>query len=332
MATTQSSDMKGFKRDWIFRVQVPNLEKNEVVYVVGNLPELGAWNHNQAILMSQEHNSRRESPALSDNNSSEDFYNDDGCEGTATDSIFDSEENFRDGRIFSQKVALPVDVDIEFRYFIAVICQSNSTKNSAKTMIIRRWETHMTPRIISKNIPSNFDNDILPEPDKFGYHNNYYKVERGWLTDETVIQFKLFNNPIKLWKNRLQNRKVHIKMTPVNLVRHNSVELQQFGGDCVDDSLSMDTQDIIDQPAFTSITEIAVMNDEEAKFKSQEQFGRPYNEDEFVIFNVAVRYTDTIVSFHVERFFIKASYTQLCENHWLEFIACVACDFDNVYR
>lgn len=59
--------------------------------------------------------------------------------------------NFRDGRIFSQKVALPVDVDIEFRYFTAVICQSNSTKNSAKTMIIRRWETHMIPRIISKN-------------------------------------------------------------------------------------------------------------------------------------------------------------------------------------
>lgn len=47
-------------------------------------------------------------------------------------------------------------------------------------------------------------------------------------------------------------------MTPVNLVRHNSLELQQIGGDCVDDSLSMDTQDIVDQPAFTSITEIAV--------------------------------------------------------------------------
>jgi len=47
-------------------------------------------------------------------------------------------------------------------------------------------------------------------------------------------------------------------MTPVNLLRYNSLELQQFGGDCVDDSLSMDTQDIIDQPTFTSITEIAV--------------------------------------------------------------------------
>lgn len=49
---------------------------------------------------------------------------------------------------------------------------------------------------------------------------------------------------------------VHLQMTPVNLVRHNSLELQQFG-ECPDDSLSMDTQDIVDQPAF-SITEIAV--------------------------------------------------------------------------
>ncbi|XP_011162338.1 glycerophosphocholine phosphodiesterase GPCPD1 [Solenopsis invicta] len=279
--------MRGSKRDWVFRVQVPNLEKNEVVYVVGNLPELGAWNHNQAIQMTQEHSSPRESPILLDNSNSGDFYSEDG--DNAADGIFEE-----DGRIFSQKVALPIDANIEFRYFVAVICQSNGTKNSAKTLIIRRWETHMTPRSIRKNTPSNFDNDTLPDPDKFGYHNNYCKIERGWLTDETVIQFKLFNNPIKLWKNRLQNKKVHIKMTPVNLVRHNSLELQQFGGDCIDDSLSMDTQDIVDQPAFTSITEIAVMDDEEARFTFQEQFGRPYNENDFLIFNVAVRYPETI--------------------------------------
>ncbi|XP_032674254.1 glycerophosphocholine phosphodiesterase GPCPD1-like isoform X1 [Odontomachus brunneus] len=286
--------MKESKRDWLFRVQVENLEKNEVVYVVGNLPELGAWNHNQAILMSQEHSSRRESPIVFDNsNSSGEFYTEDG-QDNATDSIFDDEKE-KDGRIFSQKVALPIDADIEFRYFIAVICQSNGAKNSAKTLIIRKWETHMVPRLIRKNIPSNFAEDILPDPDKFGFYNGYYKIEQGWLTDETVIQFKIFNNPIKLWKNRLQNRKVHIKMTPVNLVRHNSLELQQgFGGDCVDDSLSMDTQDIIDQPAFTSITEIAVMNDEEARFQVQEQFGRPYDEDEFALFSVAVRYPETI--------------------------------------
>jgi len=87
----------------------------------------------------------------------------------------------------------------------------------------------------------------LPDPDKFGYHN-YYKIERGWLTDETVIQFKLFNNPIKLWKNRLQNKKVYIKMTLINLVRHNSLELQQFGADCIDDSLSIHKILLINSP------------------------------------------------------------------------------------
>lgn len=66
-----------------------NLEKNEVVYVVGNLPELGAWNHNQAILMSQEHSSRRESPMLFDSNSSSEFYSDDG---NAADGMCDNEE------------------------------------------------------------------------------------------------------------------------------------------------------------------------------------------------------------------------------------------------
>ncbi|XP_074108367.1 glycerophosphocholine phosphodiesterase GPCPD1 isoform X1 [Cotesia typhae] len=278
-------DMKGTKRDWFFRVQVPGLEKSDFVYVVGNLPELGAWNHNQAIQLHQENNP---SPPNSTpfENSEDTFSNDD-----ASDNLFsDSKQN---DRVFSLKISLPTDTDIEFRYFIAVVCQSNSTKNSAKTLIIRKWETHMRPRLIKKSTPSNFTDDSIPDPEKFGYYNGYYKVERGWLTDETVMQFKLFNNPIKIWKNRLQNKKLYIKMTPVNLVRHSSLELQQFTGECVDDSLSMDTQDIVDQPAF-SITEISVMNDDEATYKNQEQFGRAYEEDDFLTFSVAVRYPETI--------------------------------------
>lgn len=286
--------MRASKRDWMFRVQVPGLEKNDVVFVVGNLPELGAWNHNQAIQLARE-NDGTDSPTVFDNNSSTDFADLYGNSSDGLDSMGNNtfEHSNDGGQIFSQKIALPSDADVQFRFFIAVVCQPNGTKNSAKTFIIRKWETHMSPRQIKKNTPSNFTEDILPDPDKFGYHNEYCKIERGWLTDETVIQFKLFNNPIKLWKNRLQNKKVQIKMTPVNLVRHNSLELQHLGGDCVDDSLSMDTQDIVDQPAF-SITEIAVMNDEEANFKYQDQFGRAYNDDEFLIFNVAVRYPETV--------------------------------------
>ncbi|KAJ8665725.1 hypothetical protein QAD02_007387 [Eretmocerus hayati] len=286
--------MRASKRDWMFRVQVPGLEKNDVVFVVGNLPELGAWNHNQAIQLTKE-NDGSESPPAFDNNSSAEFND---LYGNSTDGLdsgrdHTSEDSEDEGRIFSQKVALPADADVQFRFFIAVVCHPNGTKNSARTLIIRKWETHMKPRQISKNSLNNFTGESIPEPEKFGYHNGYYKVERGWLTDETVIQFKILNNPIKLWKNKLQNKNVHIKMTPVNLVRHNSLELQQLEGHCVDDSLSMDTQDIVDQPAF-SITEIAVMNDEEATFKYQSQFGRAYHDDEFLIFNVAVRYPETV--------------------------------------
>ncbi|XP_011302442.1 glycerophosphocholine phosphodiesterase GPCPD1 isoform X2 [Fopius arisanus] len=282
--------MKGTKRDWLFRVQVSGLKKNEFVYVVGNLSELGAWNHNQSIQLHQE--TSGDSPGHStafESNQMDELFNEEG--NSASDLRLEDETE--EGRIFSTKVSLPADAEIHFRYFVAVVCQSNGTKNSAKTLIIRRWETHMHPRSIKKEIPSNFTDESLPEPERFGYHNGYCKIERGWLTDETVIQFKLFNNPIKLWKNRLQNKKLYIKMTPVNLVRHSSVEMPQFTGECVEDSLSMDTQDIVDQPAF-SITEISVMNDEEATFRYQQQFGRPYEEDETVIFSVAVRYPDTI--------------------------------------
>jgi hypothetical protein len=41
---------------------------------------------------------------------------------------------------------------------------------------------------------------------------------------------------------------------------------------------------------------LQVMNDEEAHFKYQDQFGRAYSDDEFLIFNVAVRYPETVVS------------------------------------
>ncbi|XP_014608826.1 PREDICTED: glycerophosphocholine phosphodiesterase GPCPD1-like isoform X2 [Polistes canadensis] len=278
------SNMRGSKRDWVFRVQVSDLEKNECLYVVGNLPELGAWNPNQAIQMFQEYNAQN----VSDCKNKSEFYDADA----RAEAGYGISNEIDKGQIFSQKITLPVDADVDYRYFIAVICQSNGTKNSAKTLIIRKWETHMIPRQIKKNLPGNFLNNALPNSEIFGCYNGYCKVERGWLTDETVIQFKLFYNPIKLWKQRLQNRIVHIKMTPVNLIRQHSLELQQFGNECIDDSLSMDTQDI-DQSAF-SITEIAVMNDEETRFKYQEQFGRACIEDEFIIFNVAVRYPETV--------------------------------------
>lgn len=48
------------------------------------------------------------------------------------------------------------------------------------------------------------------EPDTFGFYDNKERVERGWLTTETALQLKLFNNPIQIWKSKLQGRKVII--------------------------------------------------------------------------------------------------------------------------
>lgn len=45
------------------------------------------------------------------------------------------------------------------------------------------------------------------------------------------------------------------------------------------------------------------MNDDEATYKNQEQFGRAYEDDEFLTFSVAVRYPETIVS--IKNFLFK---------------------------
>jgi hypothetical protein len=68
---------------------VPGLEKNDVVFVVGNLPELGAWNHNQAIQLTRE-NDGTDSPTIFDNNSSTDFADLYGNSSDGLDSLGNS--------------------------------------------------------------------------------------------------------------------------------------------------------------------------------------------------------------------------------------------------
>lgn len=65
---------------------MPDLEKNECLYVVGDLPELGAWNHNQAIQMFEEHTAQ-DASAVSKNSG---YYNIDNVDNTtdAGDNIY----------------------------------------------------------------------------------------------------------------------------------------------------------------------------------------------------------------------------------------------------
>jgi glycerophosphocholine phosphodiesterase GPCPD1 len=52
------------------------------------------------------------------------------------------------------------------------------------------------------------NNQQAMEPDIFGLYDCCKMIDRGWLTTETVVQFKLFENPLQFWKYKYEGRKV----------------------------------------------------------------------------------------------------------------------------
>ncbi|XP_034237742.1 glycerophosphocholine phosphodiesterase GPCPD1-like isoform X3 [Thrips palmi] len=179
---------------------------------------------------------------------------------------------------------IPSSEPLEYRYAVCVILEPDATRNQTRHVIVRRWETNVVPRILKEQGPQQ-----SPTIDEFGHFDHYQRVDRGWLTTQTVIQLKLFNNPIQMWKSKLQGVKLFVKVTPVNLTRSNSsAESVYVGENNLDESLGIDTQDG-PQPADNwPITEVAVMNPEESEFKLQSQFGCPYNKDDVINFMVSL--------------------------------------------
>lgn len=71
---------------------------------------------------------------------------------------------------------------------------------------MRRWETHPDPRQISADC---VENSVV---DTFGDINGVKKVDRGWLTTETMYQFKFIRNPFSL-KQTLKDRSLSVKVS-----------------------------------------------------------------------------------------------------------------------
>lgn len=115
---------------------------------------------------------------------------------------------------------------VSYRYLICTV--DPITEN----VHVRRWETHFDPRQISADhgevtqiesksspvaeavpkqsiSPSSSTND--PGIDTFGDINGVEKVDRGWLTTETVFQFKFIRNPFII-KQKLKNRLLYVKV------------------------------------------------------------------------------------------------------------------------
>ncbi|XP_030753803.1 glycerophosphocholine phosphodiesterase GPCPD1 [Sitophilus oryzae] len=220
----ESHSIKSFEyahRNWLFRVSVPDLKKDETVCVIGDLKELGCWSPERCIPLEQEEGSD----------------------------------------VWSGYVEIPDRRKIDYRYCVCVIIESGIQ------VIVRNWETNLKPRLIDY---ADVSPTVENEPQLYGNYDQNMHVDRGWLSKESVIQLKLYNTPLTLWRPKYTHRTVYIKVTPVNLRGHPS-NGQLSMSEALEESLS-DTQENLECAKF-AFTEVANLEDDDPTFKIQPQFG-----------------------------------------------------------
>lgn len=172
---------------------------------------------------------------------------------------------------WSKSITIPNICDVYYRYGICTVIEGSNE------IVVLRWETSLKPRIIKHTM-------LHPVTDVFGdvECNAKQKVSRGWLTAQTLLQFKLINNPLKL-KSRMAGRNMQIKVTPVKL---------SFGGEreshIEDSSLSIDNIDA-ELPSGTTV-EVATLDNDTAlcTLQPQEQFGREYKPNDVLLINITI--------------------------------------------
>ncbi|KAI5737646.1 hypothetical protein M8J76_015349 [Diaphorina citri] len=177
--------------------------------------------------------------------------------------------------VWSNSANISSDLDVRYRYFVCIPLEKEF--DGQQKLVVRRWETGMNPRIIAAQAPSNMNCEDGCDKEVFGQYNNSTSVEKGWLTSETAVQIKLVNNPIKLWKTKLRNHKISIKVTAMSLSRVTG----ESDLSSIDDGFSLETTELMNNFTSWPLTEISVMNENEREFRTQNQFGRVYVDDEF---------------------------------------------------
>lgn len=97
---------------------------------------------------------------------------------------------------------MPSNKEIRYRYLIC------SVDPQTEEIHVRQWETHIEPRAVPYNKVEGADEC---EMDVYGDVKGEIKLDRGWLTSETIVQFKFFNNPFML-KERIKNKLLYVKV------------------------------------------------------------------------------------------------------------------------
>lgn len=178
---------------------------------------------------------------------------------------------------------------MRYRYF--VYARDPATTVEPVPMHIRRWETHLYPRQLAAGAPPAPAH--APITDTFGYVHGVEKIDSGWLTTETIIQFKFFNNPFHL-KQKLKSRRLFVKLTPMNLRISDEIGC----GSSTSNSAASASDDGApgaggEAPSY-SLAEVVTLKYPHSVIEPQAQFGRAYEPDDILIFNVTVAEPDNI--------------------------------------
>lgn len=167
--------------------------------------------------------------------------------------------------LWLKTLTIPNTCEVLYRY---AICFLNENSND---VFIRKWETNIHPRMIKQTM-------LHPTQDVFGEYDKKQGISTGWLTNQTLIQFKFSNNPLQL-KSRLAERLINIKVTPVKLFFGTEPHIEES-------SLSTDTTDT-ELPAGVLVEVATLANDPNiCHLKPQEQFGREYKLNDVLLVNV----------------------------------------------
>lgn len=188
---------------------------------------------------------------------------------------------------------MPINTEIRYRYFIS------ATDPTADEVHVRKWETHIDPRKLTTGVTAHQDTSS-GSYDTFGEINGVTKVDRGWLTTERAVQFVFFKNPFLL-KDRLKNKQVFVKVTPLNL--RVSSEAQSIAA-FLEDSMSNDTHDTnADQAPSYAFVEVSTLGgtvggddveERHSHFIPQGQFGKAYYANDVLIFHVTVNEPENV--------------------------------------
>ncbi|XP_066944816.1 glycerophosphocholine phosphodiesterase GPCPD1 isoform X1 [Macrobrachium rosenbergii] len=236
-------------REWVFHVTC-KVEPEEQVCVVGGCDSLGQWD------------SQRMLPLYVEPSSSGDEE-----EGGET--------------VWSGAAQLPLE-EVEYRYCVCIILEAKPGVHDG-AIIVRRWETNLLPR----KVPAGVTAPMEPTVEKFGSYGGFERVDQGWLVKDSVVQLRLcnsnlYNDPVMLFKRKYQNKKVRVKITPVELHKNSPLE-PQIG--TLDESGDFDLSHLrIKNKPVWPITEIAVMKEDFCQFKPQDQFGVVCNTGDYVVF------------------------------------------------